>query len=77
MGSTFAHYKKLVAPLPKIYTLQEIENAVADEKAVIAAMADGFRAYSAGRFSVPPIQTMGHSLVRSSQNRLAVQRRPV
>jgi len=57
--STFAHYRKNKAPLPKVYTLDDIEFAVSDEKAVIRAMADGFAAFSAGKFNVPPIQTMG------------------
>jgi len=61
--STFAHYRQYRSPdmLPKIYTLQEIEGAVADEKAVMAAMADGFKAYSTGKANVPPIQTMGQA----------------
>ena len=57
--STFAHYKAFSRPLPKVYTLEEIEAAVADEPAVMRAMADGFVALSQGKVSVPPIQTMG------------------
>ena len=57
--STFAHYKANKAPLPKVYTLDDIEFAVSDEQAVIRAMSDGFVAFSAGKFNVPPIQTMG------------------
>eukprot|EP00937_MAST-01D_sp_MAST-1D-sp2_P007507 g7507.t1 len=57
--STFAHYKKFKSPLPKVYGLDEIELAVSDEKAVMHAMADGFKALSEGKVSVPPIQTMG------------------
>ena len=46
---------------PQIFTFEAVTAAI--EKisplAVVKAMADGFRLYSAGRVSVAPIQTLG------------------
>jgi ornithine cyclodeaminase len=59
--STVAHYAALAAPRPKIYGVAEIAKALAttDDNEILAAIAEGFIAYSTGMVSVPPIQTMG------------------
>lgn len=46
-------------PLPRLITLDQIEAAVQDHQQIIRLQADGFRAYSSGKVSVPPIQSMG------------------
>jgi ornithine cyclodeaminase len=52
-----------MAELPRIYKLQQIEEALEASKSfeqdLIDAVKNGFVAYSAGRFNAAPIQTMG------------------
>jgi ornithine cyclodeaminase len=59
--STLEDFAALAAPKPKIYTVVEIAKALAtnDDSEILKAIADGFVAYSQGKVSVPPIQTMG------------------
>lgn len=57
--STFAEVVAMGLPAPRLITVGEIEQAVQDQDAIIQLQADGFRAYSAGKVSVPPVQSMG------------------
>lgn len=59
--ATFAEYRRLRLPSPQQFGLDEIERAVQDHKAIIELQAAGFRAYSKGQVSVPPIQSMGQT----------------
>eukprot|EP00928_Gymnodinium_smaydae_P099893 TRINITY_DN9658_c0_g1_i2.p2 TRINITY_DN9658_c0_g1~~TRINITY_DN9658_c0_g1_i2.p2 ORF type:complete len:357 (+),score=78.43 TRINITY_DN9658_c0_g1_i2:1368-2438(+) len=57
--ATFAELKAMRLPKPLLVGLDEIEGCVQDYEAVIDLQAEGFRAYSQGKVSVPPVQSMG------------------
>eukprot|EP00933_Yihiella_yeosuensis_P068673 TRINITY_DN7456_c0_g1_i1.p1 TRINITY_DN7456_c0_g1~~TRINITY_DN7456_c0_g1_i1.p1 ORF type:complete len:201 (-),score=51.61 TRINITY_DN7456_c0_g1_i1:103-705(-) len=46
-------------PMPRLITVKEIEKAVQDHQEIIKLQADGFVAYSEGKVSVAPVQSMG------------------
>lgn len=57
--SSFAEYKAMRLPAPLQFGLEDIEMAMQDHEAIIQLQAEGFRAYSQGRVSVAPVQSMG------------------
>mmetsp|Transcript_136047 Transcript_136047/g.303039 ORF Transcript_136047/g.303039 Transcript_136047/m.303039 type:complete len:349 (+) Transcript_136047:40-1086(+) len=75
--STFAEYKAMRLPTPRQFGLEDIEKAVQDYEAIIELQASGFRAYSQGRVSVPPVQSMGqapfHSFISGAEAQTCVK----
>lgn len=48
-------------PAPRLFSVGQIGEAVQDLDAVIRLQAEGFRAYSSGKASVAPVQSMGQN----------------
>jgi ornithine cyclodeaminase/alanine dehydrogenase-like protein (mu-crystallin family) len=62
MCSHLSSIESTMAPLPTIYTLEEIESVLSDPQfaiKLIDAIQEGFVAYSRGQFNAAPIQTLG------------------
>eukprot|EP00401_Gymnodinium_catenatum_P079928 CAMPEP_0117593874 /NCGR_PEP_ID=MMETSP0784-20121206/72878_1 /TAXON_ID=39447 /ORGANISM="" /LENGTH=329 /DNA_ID=CAMNT_0005395851 /DNA_START=45 /DNA_END=1031 /DNA_ORIENTATION=+ len=75
--SSFREIAAMGCPPPRFFTVDQIEWAVEDDESIIRLQAEGFRAYSSGEVSVPPVQTMGqppfHSFLGSKDAQTCVK----